>query len=100
MQQHLDYLGRRATDRITGFTGVITSVCFDLYGCIQAIVNPGLKPDGSFGDANWFDISRLQLSDEPPVMPPPTYDWTPQTIASGGKGPAEKPHMKQAPIPR
>ncbi len=29
VQKHLSILGYRARDRVTGFEGVVTSVCFD-----------------------------------------------------------------------
>jgi len=41
IQKHLDLLGHKVTDRVSGFTGVVTSIGFDLYGCIQAVVTPG-----------------------------------------------------------
>ena len=39
-------LGRRAEDRVTGFKGVVSSACFDLYGCIQLGVTPAAGADG------------------------------------------------------
>jgi hypothetical protein len=31
-ERHIELLGLKAKDRITGFSGVIDSVCFDLFG--------------------------------------------------------------------
>ena len=42
VQKHFKVLGYRVKDKVTGYTGVATSVCFDLYGCVQVTVNPGL----------------------------------------------------------
>jgi|SRR6185369_17542753 len=84
---HLDLLGFKVKDRVTGFTGVVTSISFDLYGCIQAIVHPGLDKDGKPLEQNWFDVNRLQLAGER-VMPLPNFDFGP--IAEGLKGPADK----------
>lgn len=39
-KKHIDLLGFRVEDRVTGLVGVITSVTFDLYGCIQGLVTP------------------------------------------------------------
>ena len=92
---HLSLLGMRVEDRITGFKGVVASVTFDLYGCIQAIVNPGLKPDGTLGESTWFDVNRLCVLSDEPVIKRPNYEWTPEAIAAGDKGPAERPpHFK------
>lgn len=91
VQDHLRLLGYRVRDRVTGFTGVITSISFDLYGCIQAVVNPGLDKDGKPQDQHWFDVNRLQLAEGPPVMPSPVFESV--QVAKGEKGPAEKPRM-------
>jgi hypothetical protein len=37
---HLQMLGFNAKDRVTGFSGVVSSICFDLYGCVQAALRP------------------------------------------------------------
>lgn len=86
---HLAMLGWRARDSITGMEGVIVSIGFDLYGCIQAIVHPGLDKDGKPRDSQWFDVSRLELMGKNPVMAQP--DFVVGRVAEGGKGPAEKP---------
>lgn len=91
LNKNLELLGMRVEDRVTGFKGVVASVTFDLYGCIQAIVNPGMTAEGKLGESQWFDISRLQVVDPTPVMRRPDFDWTPQNVADGGKGSAERP---------
>jgi hypothetical protein len=60
MKEHLALLGYRVRDKVTGFEGVVTSVSFALYGCVQAIVTPAAKED-KLPDSQWFDISRLEL---------------------------------------
>lgn len=89
IQKHLSLLGKRVRDKVTGKEGVVASVGFDLYGCIQAIVNPGMEKDGKLGDSIWFDVSRLEIKSDIPVMDPPNYIFGP--VAEGLKGPAEKP---------
>lgn len=89
VHEHLNLLGHIVKDRVTGFEGVVTSVGFDLYGCIQAIVHPGLGADGKVGDSCWFDINRLVVTSTKPVMKQPDFVKGPQ--ANGDQGPAEKP---------
>lgn len=93
----LKLLGLKVRDKITGFSGVVESVCYDLYGCIQAAVKPPVNDKGEIVDGRWFDVSRLDVTDQTRVMPVPggrfdvdiTADATqPSRTASG---PAEKP---------
>ncbi len=88
-KKHLELLGMKVKDRVTGFEGVVASVSFDLYGCIQAIVNPGLGADGKLQDSQWFDVNRLLVTSEAPVMERPNFDFGRQ--ADGNQGAAEKP---------
>jgi hypothetical protein len=89
--EHLELLGKKVEDRVTGFKGVVASVSFDLYGCIQAVVNPGMGKDGKLGEQTWFDIARLKVMSDKPVMAPP--DFIVGVIADGKSGPAEKPQF-------
>ena len=93
IQKHLNMLGLRVEDKVTNLKGVVASISFDLYGCIQAIVNPGMDKDGKLQDSVWFDVSRLKTLSDDPVMPRPDFDFGPQ--AEGKQGPAEKPHNKR-----
>lgn len=68
MQQHLNLLGYKVKDKVTGFSGKATSICFDLYGCIQCLIHPGLDKEGKPADQNWFDVSRIEITDQTPVM--------------------------------
>ena len=96
LKKHLDLLGMNVKDRVTGFTGVVATVGFDLYGCIQAVVNPGTDKDGKLMDSQWFDINRLTVTSSAPVMDRPEFEWTPQSLSEGLKGPAERPTMSKA----
>ena len=91
VKKHLGMLGLKVEDRVTGFKGVVASVGFDLYGCIQAIVNPGMGADGKLMDQQWFDIARLKVLDEYPVMQVPDFEFG--TQAEGRQGAAEKPAL-------
>lgn len=95
LKKHFNLLGLRVKDRITGYHGVVTSIGFDLYGCIQAVVNPGVGADGKPQEAHWFDVNRLEVTDIVPIMIRPTYEWSPESIATGGKGPESKPLMSR-----
>lgn len=88
VQKHLSLLGKKVTDKISGATGVVDSVCFDLYGCIQGSINIGVDKDGNRRDSLWMDVSRMQVVDEAPVMSPP--DWEFGDVAEGKHGPADK----------
>lgn len=94
IRKHLGLLGHRVEDRVTGFVGVVASISFDLYGCVQAIVNPGLDKDGKLGESNWFDVNRLVVKTDSPVMEVPNFEYGP--VAEGNHGPAEKPRFKSA----
>lgn len=91
VSQHLGLLGMRVKDRVTGFEGVVSSVSFDLYGCIQAVVTPAAGEKGKLEDSRWFDVQRLEIVAKEPVMAKPEFDYSPADIAAGKKGPAEKP---------
>lgn len=89
VKKHLGLLGLKVQDKVTGFKGVVASIHFDLYGCVQALVNPGKGKDGKLGEQVYFDVSRLEVKNPKPVMDVPNYEYGPQ--AEGKQGPAEKP---------
>lgn len=89
MKRHIEILGMRVADKVTGFAGVATSISFDLYGCIQVLVNPGIGADGKLGELIWFDVSRINVSSDSPVMDIP--DFESGYVSDGLKGPEEKP---------
>jgi hypothetical protein len=77
MKQHMSLLGFKVRDAVTGFTGVVTSISFELYGCVQALVNPGLEKEGKCGEQYWFDLKRLQPIGKKPVMQVPEFNAVP-----------------------
>lgn len=91
VKKHLDLLGTRVRDKVTGLQGVVTSISFDLYGCIQAVVHPGMGVDGKVMDQTWFDVSRLAVTGSNQVMERPNFEYGPQ--AEGKQGAAEKPPL-------
>lgn len=53
-------LGDKVSDKITGFSGIITGKAEYLTGCIQYLVTPQrLDNDGKMPDGAWIDESRL-----------------------------------------
>lgn len=90
-KKHMELLGLKVEDKVTSFTGIVTSLSFDLYGCIQGLVHPGKDEKGALRDSVWFDVNRLRILDSTPVMERPEFDWSPQVISDAGKGPAERP---------
>lgn len=77
MKHNLALLGFEVKDVVTGYTGIVTSISFDLYGCVQAIVIPKVGRDGSRPEGNWFDLKRLVATGNKPVMNVPTFDVIP-----------------------
>ena len=90
MLKHLKVLGYKVKDKVTGFEGVCHHVGFDLYGCIQCIVHPGLDDKGMLRDTQWLDINRLEVISNSPVMDVPDFTDT-DRHKDGNSGCAEKP---------
>lgn len=61
----LGYLGYRATDRISGFKGTITSVLFYLNGSVQVHLCPPMDKHGKVEDGYIIDISRAKKHGTP-----------------------------------
>ena len=92
-RHHIELLGYPAEDKITGFKGVIDSICFDLYGCVQACVRPKADKDGGVPDGAWFDVTRLKISAGKRIVDMP--DFYLGYVAEGRKGAAPKPAQKR-----
>ncbi|QDV24414.1 hypothetical protein [Aureliella helgolandensis] len=87
--KHLKILGFKCEDKVTELQGVATSVCFDLYGCIQVLIRPKVDEDGKLNNCYWIDIARLKVIGEAPVMEVPNFEHGP--VAEGLQGPEDKP---------
>jgi len=88
VKKHLKMLGFKVVDKVTKLEGVVDTISFDLYGCVQAGINPGLDKEGEQKNCRWFDVSRLTIKGSKPVMDVPDFDSG--KTAEGKKGPAEK----------
>lgn len=86
IDEHLKWLGLPALDRVTKAEGVVTSVCFDLFGCVQAGLTPETDDKGKQGESHWFDVKRLVATGNgEPVMPRP--DFNAPEIGAAAKSP-------------
>ena len=90
--KYLELLGLKAEDKVTGFKGVIDSVSFDLYGCIQVVIRPPAGEKGELKNGQWFDVGRLKITGKRPVIAVPDFKDGP--VAEGKKGAADKPSFK------
>lgn len=78
MKEHLKLLGLTVQDMVTGFTGVVVCISFDLYGCVQAVVQPGVDSNKGTPEGRWFDTKRLKpKAGTKPVMAVPTFESVP-----------------------
>lgn len=102
IQEHIGLLGFKVQDKVTGYKGVVTSISFDLYGCIQAIVSPIALKEGRVESGTWFDVARLKVLSKKRVMELPNFVTNyslekkdekekNKIISKGKKGCANKP---------
>lgn len=89
MKKYLEILGTIQRDVVSGIDGMVSSVCFDAYGCVQAALARPVKKDGTLPESFWIDVKRLKPAGRQGklrIMPTPDFG-EPGTEA----GPAEKP---------
>lgn len=94
MEKHLELLGYKVRDVVSGFEGIVTSISFDLFGCVQAVVRPELdkkKRTDIIPEGLYLDIKRLKRISQRPVMTQPNF-------ALPEIGGDEKPRMISQPI--
>ncbi len=78
IKKHLEMMGEPSTDRVTRFSGIVISITFDLYGCVQAGVMPHVDSDGKKRQGEWFDIARLITSSKTRTVQAPSYPVKPK----------------------
>ena len=89
IQEAINLLGYEGKDKVIGFEGIVESVSFDLYGCIQLWMKPtSLKEDGSQKEGGYFDISRIVI--ETSIIPAPKFKDEEKIPSQYDKGPAQK----------
>lgn len=91
IKEHLKLLGHKVRDAVSDFEGVVVSISFDLYGCVQADVRPmSLNKDGGLKPGYWLDVTRLIVDyGSKPLMDVPDFEWG--EVATGKRGPANLP---------
>lgn len=88
MKDFLGLLGLPVEDKITKFKGVVTSVAYDVYGCVQVVVAPPVGKDGVPKDSHWFDWKRLRVTSKTHALKPMPFD---NMQIGQERGPAAKP---------
>lgn len=75
IEKHLQLLGRKVRDAVTNAEGIVESISFDLYGCVQAVVRVPIDPSkpGEIPEGRWFDVKRLTVLSPDPVMRLPDF---------------------------
>ncbi|MBL4700645.1 MAG: hypothetical protein JKX85_05230 [Phycisphaeraceae bacterium] len=58
---HIGELGDKVKCKITGFTGIITTVASHLAGCDRIWVSPPIDKDGKSVDGCWLDIDMVEI---------------------------------------
>ena len=56
-------LGTQATDKITGFTGILTGFAKYITGCDQYLLQPK-GSSGNYPKGEWVDENRLTVGDK------------------------------------
>lgn len=59
----MNYLGKKAKDKITGFEGIVIGKASYLFGCAQYGLTPEAK-DGKIESTQWFDEGRIEIIGE------------------------------------
>ena len=60
----MEFMGKKAKDKITGFEGIITSKHIYLTGCNQYGIQPQVDKDGKVPEKNNFDEGRIEITGE------------------------------------
>lgn len=65
----LPIIGRMAKDVISGFSGIITHVSFNIEGITQVVIESDIQATATgFNQGTWFNISRVVLIGEDNVL--------------------------------
>lgn len=93
---YMDLLGFKCKDVVTGFEGVVESISYDLYGCVQAAVKPKISKDTKAGDipkSYWFDAKRLKVVGQKPILKIPNFSSYGAPVPE--PGPVDKSRIKK-----
>ena len=56
--------GKKARDKITGFSGTITGMNSWITGCDQILLQPPINEKGEWQESRWFDDSRIEVIEQ------------------------------------
>lgn len=59
-----DFLGYECEDIITGFKGTCIGFVKYITGCNQYLITPKCGAENKTGDATWFDVQRIKLTND------------------------------------
>lgn len=62
--QELEF-GKKAKDKITGFTGTLTGYSSFITGCDQYCIVPKAKEEHVCPEGKWFDVNRIEIIEDP-----------------------------------
>lgn len=62
-------LGKRAKDKITGFSGILTSRCEFLTGCNRYCIQPTELKDSKPIESIYFDEAQIEIISEKGISP-------------------------------
>lgn len=60
-------LGDRVQDRVNGMQGIATGLCEYMNGCVQVLISPRCKEDGSVINGRWVDVGQVELMESNPL---------------------------------
>jgi len=89
--KHMEKKKKKGRDKITGVEGVVTSIAFDLFGCIQIVLTLPATKEGKSGDSYLMDIARIEIVDHQRAMELPPFKDDSTLISQGKKGGIDKP---------
>jgi hypothetical protein len=77
--------GMIATDKMTGFSGLVVGFAQYITGCDQYLVAPQVAPEkpGDLPESHWFDVNRLKFK----KVPKPVKINTKRTRGAGKPAP-------------
>ena len=65
----MTYLGMTATDKVTGFTGIVIGFVYYITGCNQCLIAPKAETPSKMPDGVWIDENRLEFQATfPPIV--------------------------------
>jgi len=57
-------LGNEVKDTVTGITGIVTTITYNMYNCPRVAINPTREGGEYSNDREWFDLPRVEVVDD------------------------------------